>query len=292
VTYLDLLMSKNTNWFYPYGYETAIPDVPDVEKIKTPFGGKGEIYRRGEVWQFRMWLKTEKKPFRKSLKTKDYTEAKLLAEELLLETIQGVKQGKKFFGVTHQDMVQTMRHDIILPNGEKPLVYQGRVWDGYTITKNGEVYSFRNNRMKLKHHKRKQLICERTGSVLPTPLTGEKKLLTICGKKNGKGSQYPAIGIRRTDSSGYVDGNQLVPIHIALAETFLLDRLPLPEGVTAREYKGLPMSVKNHFASRRNFHVVNHINHDKSDFSLDNLEWVTYQENSQKSADFYKEKRK
>ena len=167
---------------------------------------------------------------------------------------------------------------------EKPLVYQGRVWDGYTIIENGEVYSYRKNF-------RKPRICKHTGRVFPTPLKGKKKLLTICSKKNGGRGDYPAIGIRRTDSSGRVDGNQLVPIHIALAETFKMNDLPLPEGVTENEYKRASRSIKNLFEKRRNFHEVNHINHDKSDYSLENLEWVTSQENSQKSADYHKEKR-
>jgi len=165
---------------------------------------------------------------------------------------------------------------------EKPLVYQGRVWDGYTITKNGEVYSYR-----YKQNFREPRICKHTGRVFPIPLKGKKKLLTICSKKNGGRGDYPAVGIRRTDSSGHVDGNQLIPIHITLAETFMIDNLPLPKGITQKEWKRTPSSVKKLVAKRRNFYEVNHINHDKSDYSLDNLEWVTPKENSQKSADFH-----
>ena len=40
------------------------------------------IYKRGEHWQFRMWLEDEKKYARRSLKTKKETEAKELAKSL------------------------------------------------------------------------------------------------------------------------------------------------------------------------------------------------------------------
>ena len=40
------------------------------------------IYKRGEYWQFRMWLEDGKKHARRSLKTKKETEAKELAKSL------------------------------------------------------------------------------------------------------------------------------------------------------------------------------------------------------------------
>ncbi|MDB4844392.1 hypothetical protein OAH55_02460 [Hellea sp.] len=104
----------------------------DVEKIRTPFGGKGEIYkmpRSGDIYQCRMWLNAERRHLRKSLKTSNYTEAKLRAEELILETIQGVKQGKKFFGVTLQTIV-----DDYLEYRQKDVGVEGGITEGRLVT--------------------------------------------------------------------------------------------------------------------------------------------------------------
>ena len=62
-------------------------------------GGKAVIYLNDfEVWQFRCWVKGEKKYVRKSLKTKDKQLAIELAEELYIDVNSRVRRGDKIFG--------------------------------------------------------------------------------------------------------------------------------------------------------------------------------------------------
>lgn len=149
---------------------------------------------------------------------------------------------------------------------ERPFIYQGKVWDKYTITATGEVYSYkRNRRVKMNIHKKQN--------------------------NTGRGD-YPAVSLTSPDKRR-ADGTfktQLIPLHIALAESFLIDTLPLPLGITETAWRRTPRVVKEFLRKRRNMYEVNHINHDKYDYSLENLEWVTSEENTQKSADYYKNK--
>ena len=71
-------------------------------------GGKGEIYRMSRssaVYQCRIWVPSERKYVRKSLKTTDYESAKLRGEELIFKVLGEVAQGKKLFGITLGELV-------------------------------------------------------------------------------------------------------------------------------------------------------------------------------------------
>lgn len=71
-------------------------------------GGKGEIYRMSRsnaVYQCRIWVPSERKYVRKSLKTSDYETAKLRGEELIFKVIGEVAQGKKLFGISLGELV-------------------------------------------------------------------------------------------------------------------------------------------------------------------------------------------
>ena len=71
-------------------------------------GGKGEIYRMlrsNDVYQCRIWVPSERKYVRKSLKTTDYETAKLKGEELIFKVLGEVAQGKKLFGITLGELV-------------------------------------------------------------------------------------------------------------------------------------------------------------------------------------------
>ncbi len=62
-------------------------------------GGKGFIYRvnaSGDVWQFRMWISSEKKYVEKSLRTKKKTDAVDLAEELYIQQC-----GERYFSAVY-----------------------------------------------------------------------------------------------------------------------------------------------------------------------------------------------
>ena len=52
------------------------------------------VYKRGDYWQFRLWLDKEKRYVRKSLKTRKRTEAVELGKELYLELFADMKQGE------------------------------------------------------------------------------------------------------------------------------------------------------------------------------------------------------
>lgn len=78
-------------------------------------------------------------------------------------------------------------------------------------------------------------------------------------------SLYPQMVFR-------IDGeNTSAKIHKVLAETLL--PFPRPDGVSKKEWDATPETVKRLVKS---MYLVNHIDHDKYNFSLDNLEWVTF----------------
>ena len=54
------------------------------------------VYKRGDYWQFRLWLEKEKKYVRKNLRTRKRTEAVELGKELYLELFADMKQGKSY----------------------------------------------------------------------------------------------------------------------------------------------------------------------------------------------------
>jgi integrase len=71
-------------------------------------GGKGELYRMtrsGAVYQCRIWVPSERKYVRKSLKTTDYQTAKQEGEELIFKVLGEVAQGKKLFGISLGELV-------------------------------------------------------------------------------------------------------------------------------------------------------------------------------------------
>ena len=95
-------------------------------------GGKAIIFQNDfEVWQFRCWIREEKKYVRQSLKTKDEYQAVDLAEELFYGIVHRVRSGEKIFGKLVNEAIQpflthkrsqigvgsgnTIRSDLIMP---------------------------------------------------------------------------------------------------------------------------------------------------------------------------------
>ena len=75
---------------------------------KWLLGERGEIYRMsrsGGIYQCRVWIPTEKKYLRRSLKTTDYETAIGRGEKLILETHSDISSGKKMFGITLGELV-------------------------------------------------------------------------------------------------------------------------------------------------------------------------------------------
>ena len=76
---------------------------------KWLLGKRGEIYRMsrsGDVYQCRIWISTEKKYLRRSLKTTDYETAIGRGEKLILGTHSDISSGKKLFGITLGELVE------------------------------------------------------------------------------------------------------------------------------------------------------------------------------------------
>lgn len=71
--------------------------------------GRAKIFRTlasGDVWQLRMWISSEKKYVRRTLRTRDYETAVRLAEDEVLKVLSDVQSGRKIFSITLGELVE------------------------------------------------------------------------------------------------------------------------------------------------------------------------------------------
>ena len=76
--------------------------------IHSVLDGTAQIFKvpnSGDVWQFRMYIRTDNKHFRISLRTRDLESALSKAREKALELSQYVRSGIKVFGMTLDELV-------------------------------------------------------------------------------------------------------------------------------------------------------------------------------------------
>jgi integrase len=73
---------------------------------EIPIFDDAVIYKRGEYWQFRMWLNGEGKYARKSLRTRSMVTAIEKGKETYLEIFANQKMGKTYFSLTTKEGVQ------------------------------------------------------------------------------------------------------------------------------------------------------------------------------------------
>ena len=73
---------------------------------EIPIFDEACIYKRGEYWQFRMWLAKENKYARKSLRTRNQTTAIERGKEAYLEIYSNLQQGKTYFSISTKEGVE------------------------------------------------------------------------------------------------------------------------------------------------------------------------------------------
>ena len=82
--------------------------------------GDACIYKRHDngssFWQFRMWIKDEKKYLKTSLKTTDFDSAFSIAKKKAIELITDIKSGKQIYSITLQELI-----DLYLEHREKDI---------------------------------------------------------------------------------------------------------------------------------------------------------------------------
>jgi hypothetical protein len=64
------------------------------------------VYKRGDYWQFRLWLRKENKYVRRSLGTRNRTTAIDKGKALYLELLANLKQGKTYFSIDAKKAVE------------------------------------------------------------------------------------------------------------------------------------------------------------------------------------------
>ncbi len=78
----------------------------DFKENEIPIFDDACIYKRGDYWQFRMWLEREGKYARKSLRTRSEATAVERARQMYLEIFSNQQQGKTYFSLTVKEGVQ------------------------------------------------------------------------------------------------------------------------------------------------------------------------------------------
>jgi site-specific recombinase XerD len=79
-------------------------DIPAKEKIRI--FDEAYIYKRGEYWQFKMWLSGENKYAFKSLRTRNRTRAIERGKEMYLEIYANKKLGKSYYSINTKEGVK------------------------------------------------------------------------------------------------------------------------------------------------------------------------------------------
>ena len=141
----------------------------------------------------------------------------------------------------------------------RPVIYMGQELKDYGVdSKTGDIYSFKTGKpYKLKWHHR--------------------------NRKNLKIS-YPSVSL--IDKEVFKENCQnslTINVHILVHET--LCPLPsTPNDVTKKEWRTTPNSVKK---VCRGLWVVNHKDHNKTNYNPKNLEWVTIKGNAEAAKKYY-----
>ena len=71
---------------------------------EIPIFDEACIYKRGEYWQFRMWLPKENKYARKSLRTRSEATAIEKGKAAYLEIYANLHQGKTYFSIIAKEV--------------------------------------------------------------------------------------------------------------------------------------------------------------------------------------------
>lgn len=115
-------------------------------------------------------------------------------------------------------------------------------------------------------------ICRKTGKVYSCKSGSWKPLAEKVSGQN----PYPQVGISKGGKK------KTICVHVAVHET-LNPQIPKPPGVSLRDWQKTPSSVKG---LARELFEVNHIDHNRLNFTPSNLEWTTAMQNVQRYQAF------
>ena len=90
-------------------YNPVVEDSTWTDDVTEVLSGKAIVYRTknsGGRYYVRLWLPAEKKYYRKSLKTKDKTEAIAKAEQLVIDALAEVRAGFKMYSLTFGELME------------------------------------------------------------------------------------------------------------------------------------------------------------------------------------------
>ena len=126
-----------------------------------------------------------------------------------------------------------------------------------------------------------------TGDIWSYVIAGKPRKLTPTPRNpNQMRSNYPCVCITDPQFKKTKRGWRSMPLNVHLLVAHTLLEIPIPKGVTEKEWKRTPKSVKK---ACLEIYQVNHKDHNKSNFRPDNLEFKTSADNTADAMRHYKE---